>query len=400
MLRISGIAAVPGVDYNSFVTDEPVDLDDVTLVMDVTPGMICGDPQSLPTGQTYTLVSTTGGLTGRIGRFEEGDVTGPSGSFNRGCFVGRGPSFRINYHESGPVQSVTATVVDGSPTPVTRLYLSTPDQTERQTNQPVTFTARLNVSSGAATGHVSFQDSYPDNDEAACPDQRVVITPEHPGIATCTTSFSASDQTLWSLLQASFEPDDPAVMRRSTDIAEVLVRPGTTTTSIETPASPTVGVPFIATVTVTPSLLGPIVPTETVNVYADGEPLPGCTPYLVSGPAPYATCELMFNEAGQHQVTVFYPGDAGFTASSSVHRFTVEPRRVAPVQPPSAGPLPTLAPDLGTARAHVHAPRHRRAAAPVRCRSRQHTKRTPARPARMRRCAAIHRHGRARQAGG
>ena len=125
---IHGVGTVPGRDYDQVVTDEPVDLDGVTLTVFPDGGAFCTQVPALENGRTYTLLSTTGGLSGRLIRnpgetLEEGDVYPINLPLSRFCTQSVG-SLELHYHESGPVQTVTATVVDGSPIPVTSTGLT------------------------------------------------------------------------------------------------------------------------------------------------------------------------------------------------------------------------------------------------------------------------------------
>ena len=87
--------------------------------------------------------------------------------FGRGCIQSLG-GLELHYHESGPVQTVIGTVVDGSPTPVTRTSLAADPQSV-ETNQLTTFSATVSASSGSATGTVAFHDMFADNDAIYAP---------------------------------------------------------------------------------------------------------------------------------------------------------------------------------------------------------------------------------------
>lgn len=100
-LHIHGIGTTAGSDYSQLRSAGPVSLGGATLELATTvDGGQCDD---LPIGSTYTLITTTGSLSGTFGNAPEGAIVADSGS----CSA---TGYRINYHESGPVQTVTATV--------------------------------------------------------------------------------------------------------------------------------------------------------------------------------------------------------------------------------------------------------------------------------------------------
>ena len=121
---IRGVGSEPDRDYDQLITDAPVDLDGVTLVVYPDSGPTCTDFPALENGTTYTLISTTGGLSGHLTQalgnvlLGDGDLYVGLRPMGRGCLHSLG-DLQLHYHESGPVQTVTATVVDGSPIPVT-----------------------------------------------------------------------------------------------------------------------------------------------------------------------------------------------------------------------------------------------------------------------------------------
>ncbi len=92
-----------GTDYGQMTSTGTVALSGAHLdVVQTLPSSQC---PALPLGRIYTLISTTGSLSGQFGN-------APNGATIVDPFF-CGGSYRIDYHESGPVQTVTATVVSG-----------------------------------------------------------------------------------------------------------------------------------------------------------------------------------------------------------------------------------------------------------------------------------------------
>jgi Bacterial Ig-like domain (group 3) len=309
---IHGVGSVPGVDYDQIVTDEPVDLDGIALIAFPDGHDLCTAVPALENGTTYTLLSTTGGLSGRLndaeGTLEEGGVYPVLLPFGRGCSTSLG-GLEIHHHDSGPVQTVTGTVVGGSPIPVTRTSLEA-EPWVVETNQLATFTATISVSSGTAAGTVSFHDTFVDNDAIACPDQHVVATAGAPATAACQTTDSTLDDASRAgtgpSLSATFTPDEPALVRGSDGHAWISVRSGTTTTQL-TPAAGTVtaGTPLDLLATVTPAFQGLFAPAGTVTFRDGGAVLPGCAslPLPADGSV---HCSAALNAPGTHALTAEY----------------------------------------------------------------------------------------------
>lgn len=417
IVTIDGVGSKPGQDYDQVVTDEPVDLDGVTLLVDLDGAAFCTAVPALENGTTYTLLSTTGGLSGRLIHYaqtlEEGDVYAPLLPFGRGCIPSAG-GLELHYHESGPVQTVTATVVDGSPIPVTRTRL-TADPGTIEPNQLTTFAATVFVSSGAAAGTIAFHDGFADNDAIACPDQHVIATVDAPAVATCQTTDSVADdfsRAGWSpSMTTTFTPNDPALVRGSNGPVWMAVRSGTTATQL-TPAAETVtaGAPLDLLATVTPAFQGLFAPSGTVVFRDGGVVLPGCAslPLPSSGSV---HCSAALDAPGTHALSAQYlaasplvPGaKAEFLGSTSAS----ETVTVVPPPPPPAPPspaVPATPPDPGsgaplpavpTGRAATEHPRraaakpHRRVARRASCRTRRPKARRRAHQAHARRCTTI-----------
>ena len=96
---ILGPGSRAGTDYAQLTSPGPISLGSTTL------DLFAGGPGChLPTGEVLTLVSTAGALTGAFGNAPNGATIGGP---NTEC----GIKYRINYHEAGSPQTVTATVV-------------------------------------------------------------------------------------------------------------------------------------------------------------------------------------------------------------------------------------------------------------------------------------------------
>jgi hypothetical protein len=110
-VNVAGNGATAGTDYSQLRSTGAVALGGAHLVLATVggpPSAACPPPAL---GTVYTLVSTTGSLTGRFD-VEDGGVV-PVGGPVTGC----PPAFavRIDYHETGSPQTVTATVVPAPP---------------------------------------------------------------------------------------------------------------------------------------------------------------------------------------------------------------------------------------------------------------------------------------------
>jgi hypothetical protein len=106
--EIAAPGTTVGTDYAQLTSTGPVNLGGATGELYET--IADGSCPALTVGTSYTLISTTGSLSGQFGNAPEGGIIHDGFTCNN--------SYRINYHESGPTQTVTATVVsttDGSP---------------------------------------------------------------------------------------------------------------------------------------------------------------------------------------------------------------------------------------------------------------------------------------------
>jgi hypothetical protein len=144
-----------------------------------------------------------------------------------------------------------------------------------------------------------------------------------------------------------------------------IARPRTTLRASD--ASPPPNEDVIYTARVTPTYLGPIVPSGTVRfqqaAYPDPadapEPIPFCEarPLAPEGGSGVATCTASYATPGRHEIIATYSGDHDFAGSEyfpdtegeSSERLVVDVRPYGEAAPPSgeAPPAaPTLAPSL------------------------------------------------------
>ncbi len=107
--ELEGSGTAAGTDYGQLKANGNLGLGGASLTLDSGVGGNCVQP---PLGGTYTLISTTGALTGTFAGVPDGSTVTDE------CTVSR---YRINYHESGSPQTVTAIVtVSGPPAPANR----------------------------------------------------------------------------------------------------------------------------------------------------------------------------------------------------------------------------------------------------------------------------------------
>jgi hypothetical protein len=316
--QIEGVGGVAGVNYKTFTTDEPLNLDNQSgsrlsgFLIYIALGWYCDLTPPLPTGQVYTLVSTTGGLTGEFPETPNGTVVnGENGGHD--CFESKF-RFRIEYHESGPVQTVTATVVEGRPTPVSDVVVTRSPPGPLLPNQPVTQRVIVETSSGRPEGTV----------DDPCGEQRVTAIGRSFGVI-CHTLYAAEPSGACTFgVQSSvrFVPASEAAMagweQRTPSCAE-FAPPKITLRASGTAPHPNEDVTFTARVT--PKYLGPIVPSGTVTFreVAYPDPLPSCEdlPLTPEGGSGVATCHVSYATPGPHEIIVTYSGGELFEGSGT-----------------------------------------------------------------------------------
>lgn len=315
--EVHGTSPTPGVDYAELRSTGPVALGSATVAM-LVPQLkakeICHAP---PVGQTYTLVSTTGELTGSFANAPEG--TQIPITYLSGCGTMPLETLQIEYHRSGLTKTVTGRVVAGY-TSTTTLESSVANPV---TNQGVTLTAPVQSSGEAPEGTVAFYDKG--KPIAGCGSRLVGFGGAGPH-ATCSTSFVAagSPESLSAVYTPGIDVDVEGSSTTSADElhvgrgpATVGVRPSTT--------RPSVGQAVTYTVAVTPEYSGAVQPSGVVEFKEGGVPIGSCSAQaLVQGPSPTATCVLSYTSLGEHVVTANYLGDVNFVASSGSGEVTVQ----------------------------------------------------------------------------
>lgn len=384
------VGTVPGLDYDAVISDQPIDLTGTWFGAFGNSMELCYEVPALQNGLTYTLVSTTGGLSGRLvdnfgATLEDGAVLRNVGTIGRGCMHSLG-SLELHYHESGPVQTVTATVVDGSPIPVTTTHVAVPSGSV-ETNQPVTLTATVRPSSGGVAGGVSFSDEAAWERGPLCADVPVTLV-DGTWTATCKAALRAPPEPgafMWSgNIWAGFAPADAEALVGSATTAWLTVRPGRTSTSLR--IDHTAAGHTLATATVVPAYSGPNVPTGTVRFAEAGTPIAGCEAQPLTGSEPaQATCDLGVPAVGGHALDASYAGDDAFEGSQSTPAaFTSESSATLP--PPSAAPPASS--EAQPAASHRRGTGRRR-----HCR-RRHRRHADARPGRSQQRCRLHAHRR------
>jgi hypothetical protein len=121
---LDSAGSTPGTDYDQLTSGGPVDLGGSELGLGSVQNAENKCP-SAPIGQVYTLISTTGSLSGSFTNAPEGATLSAECLDTSGAtFTTRLYYYRINYSTSGSPETVTATAIEppasgsgGSPTP-------------------------------------------------------------------------------------------------------------------------------------------------------------------------------------------------------------------------------------------------------------------------------------------
>jgi len=298
----SGSPPTAGTDYTQLTASGPVNLGGALLELSQQGGAT--SCPALHVGDVYTLVTTSGALTGTFTDPNTGNPIANGSTIQVPCFSGGAPSnvpMRINYTSN----SVTATVVSGTTTTISASPSSS------VTNQPVTLTATVTPSYGssAPTGTVEF-----DNNGTAisgCSAQPVNSS----GTATCTTSFAASSPPS---LTAKYTPSSGSGFNPSTSSAlSFAVSKDSTATGLSVSnTAPGEGQSVTYTATVVPAHSGSVNPTGTVQFSDNGTAISGCSAQPLSSSGT-ASCTTSYSSPGSHGITATYSGDGNFTGSVS-----------------------------------------------------------------------------------
>jgi hypothetical protein len=316
-LEISGEGSTAGKDYAQLRSTGAVELAGAKLEVDVLPPAAKKSCPVPTAGTVYTLISTSGTLSGEF-------TNAPAGTeipihFGKSCAQQPPQKLLVAYHTAGAVQTVTGTVI--VPTSTTTLSAS---PTTPVTNQLVTLRATVAASEGLPAGSVEFRDGA--SQVTGCQDEPV--EQGSPAVATCQTSFPATAHP--DQLSAVFKPSSPASLRGSEGTTELTVAKSATTTTLQSSSSLlTVGGTVTYTAAVTPVSGGPVQPVGTVEFLDGGTPVDSCMHQSLA--AGQATCQLSYSAAATHSLTARFAGDGNFLESSS------SPAQAITVQPASPG---------------------------------------------------------------
>ena len=197
-----------------------------------------------------------------------------------------------------------ATLVQGSNT------LLVASQSALVTNERAALFAAVSSATGSPSGTITFNEGGAPI--AGCVGES--ITPSNPA-ATCQTSFAAS--TSPEQVAAVFTPNFASPTPGSTGAITLIVKPDSTSVSLDVSPTANAGQSTTYTATVTPPAIrpGPVEPTGSVEFFDNGRPIPSCLrrPVVSRG----ATCTLTYKALGTHTITARYLGDSNFTGSTS-----------------------------------------------------------------------------------
>jgi hypothetical protein len=301
-----------GADYSQLASSGSVSLGSASLAMVVAKpeGEACS---ALPVGQTYTLVSTTGALTGSFGNAPEGGEIPVT--YVSACGSMPAQKLVVAYSRSGTTKTVTATVA-GSVSSTTSLAASPGDPV---TDQTVTLTAIVSADGGfEPAGTVSFEDQS--SPVPGCSSQPVVRNGSA-YTATCQASFLAPSSP--ESLTAIYVPTSGNhVLGSSSSPLALDVRSAPTVTTLSASTSaPAVGQQVVYTATVTQSIAPTLSGPAGGVVFSDGqERIGSCAsrPLTVGIGSSTATCTFTYEYIGEHAIKAEYlPSNDNFSTSSS-----------------------------------------------------------------------------------
>lgn len=303
--QVDGSGTVAGSDYGQLSSSGPIQLGGKLVVYASPPaeGQPC--PRLSP-GAQYTLISTTGALTGEFQNAPEGSEI--LIEFAEGCpqeieFV------KVAYNRTGSTHSVTATVIAGPSSTTTLSELPA----NAVTDQIVPVTAKVSTTSGYPSGTVAFDDSgtpIPGCESVSLAGMNT---------ATCRTSFAAD--TSPEHLSATFTPGPGVNLKGSASGAyELAIAKGQTSTNLQaSETTPMLGASVTFTASVYPAWQGTASKPSGAVQFRDGEtPIASCANVPLSTAAsmtPSASCQASYAAAGTHSITAVYLGDANFEGS-------------------------------------------------------------------------------------
>jgi hypothetical protein len=215
-----------------------------------------GSCSNLAPGTVATLVTTSGILTGTFGGISDGTIV------NIGCIGGTPQQARINYHRSVSPETVTATILGGTPGAVsTSTTLSVPSSPTAGSN--VSYTATVTPASGLTTptGSVKFTDN---GNSIGCDNQSLTA-----GLSSSTATCAVSNIAAGShTIVATYSPADSS-FSGSNDTATFQTQSVPPTVTTGTAALKSTGVML----------------SGTIN--PNGTPLVGCAFGLGTSASPY-----------------------------------------------------------------------------------------------------------------
>jgi hypothetical protein len=116
---VAGAGTQAGTDYSQLTSSGPIDLGGSSLALDGFAAFFTTGSCHSTAGQTDTLISTTGSLSGQFGNAPDGGTVTTTRCYDQapgGAITGESDvSYRINYNTSGPIKTVTATALGPVP---------------------------------------------------------------------------------------------------------------------------------------------------------------------------------------------------------------------------------------------------------------------------------------------
>jgi hypothetical protein len=260
-------------------------------------------PCGLAPGQTYTLISASGVVSGTFSNAPDGSL------MSVGCGNGY-YAVRIAY----TAHAVTATILGAAVT-------MTAAPTTVATNRTVTLTATVSAFPMTA-GIVRFDVLLPNGQIAAVPGcAGQPITAGVPGDeVSCQASFTAASSP--EEVSATFLPAAGAVIspRSSQPPVPIAVDADPTSTALSASSSVlAAGSRVTYTATITPSDRGPVTPSGEVGFFDGPAAIGGCSGRapIADGSSSRATCTIRSLAPGSASITARYAGDTNFSASTS-----------------------------------------------------------------------------------
>jgi hypothetical protein len=263
-------------------------------------------PCELAPGQTYTLISADGVLSGAFSNAPDGSL------MSVGCGNGY-YAVQIAY----TAHTVTATILGAAVT-------MTAAPTTVATNRTVTLTATVSAFPTTA-GIVQFDIMLPYGQLAAVPGcAGQPITAGIPGDqVSCQASFTAASSP--EEVIATFAPAAGAVIsgRASQPLVTISIDADPTSTALYGSSSVlAAGSRVTYSATVTPSDRGPAQPLGEVGFFDGRAVIRDCSgrPLITDGSSSRATCTIRSRPPGSASITARYAGDTNFSASTSKAR--------------------------------------------------------------------------------